>query len=231
MVWVYVGVLIAAVVLSFGMHAPPYRWMADHLSLLRGLRSTSRFGILAVAALSVLAAFGVQALEARTRRPLLRAALVPSLLVAMCIDCAMRPVDLISSNVTSQTSLYKTIRASDPGVIVELPLPNLNHLPGWDAYYSLWSLQHWQPLVNGYSGYYPRDYVNTMSRMESFPDEASVARLRAHHVRYVVVHHTFLGSDGYKAMRARIDGRSEFRFWGEFQDPVGLASLYVMDSQ
>jgi hypothetical protein len=48
------------------------------------------------------------------------------------------------------------------------------------------------PLLNGYSGFYPRSYLLRLVRLEKFPDEASVASLRRENVKYIVVH-----QDGY----------------------------------
>ena len=34
-----------------------------------------------------------------------------------------------------------------------------------------WSTYHWNPLVNGYSGYQPPSYRETAERMRTFPDQ------------------------------------------------------------
>ena len=41
------------------------------------------------------------------------------------------------------------------GVMVELPTPVPPALAGFDSTYEFWSATHWNPLVNGYSGYVP----------------------------------------------------------------------------
>jgi len=51
---------------------------------------------------------------------------------------------------------------------------------------------HWQPLVNGYSGFYPRSYLIRLEKLADFPDVDSLEVLKREGVRYVVVH-----SDGY----------------------------------
>jgi hypothetical protein len=131
---------------------------------------------------------------------------------------------LADANVASESTVYRMLNALEPGVVLELPVPQLSRLPGWDAYYELWSIHHWRPLVNGYSGYYPPDYVRTLVAMERFPDEASIAALRAHNVRYVIVHEPFLSSDGY-AQLLRAAERPEFGVIGRFRDPLGTAIL------
>ena len=67
-------------------------------------------------------------------------------------------------------------------------MPRTDRLPEWDAIYESWSVNHWHPLVNGYSGYYPPGYVRTIEVMGTFPDDQSIARLRALNVRFIVLH-------------------------------------------
>lgn len=230
--WVLLYILTtgAAVVFSLGVNTPVYQWLFDRIHMLQGLRSTSRFAILAGCGLAMLAALGAQFLGERVRsRPRLKRALVPLLLLLMVIDCAMKPITLAGAELASDAPVYRVIRSAGPGVVIELPVPSLDQLPGWDPYYALWSIHHWHPLVNGYSGYYPQDYVRTMQRMTSFPDAASIARMRAHHVRYIVVHRDFLQPDRYADLMFRMAAHSEFRSWGSYRDPMGSATLFVLE--
>ena len=61
-------------------------------------------------------------------------------------------------------------------------------LPAADPAYSYLSTFHWQPIVNGYSGFYPASYLARLDEVAGFPDERSLTRLRRDGVRYVVVH-------------------------------------------
>ena len=70
-------------------------------------------------------------------------------------------------------------------------MPEPDRLPGFDAQYEYWSSTHWKPLINGYSGYTPAQYVETMSEMLTFPDDRSIGRLQLLKVRYIVVHQNF----------------------------------------
>jgi hypothetical protein len=47
---------------------------------------------------------------------------------------------------------------------------------------------HWQPIVNGYSGFFPASYLDRLSQVRGFPDQRSINQLREDGVRYVVVH-------------------------------------------
>lgn len=230
--WVVLHALVAllAFQLSLGANGVGYQWLLDHVTPLRGLRAMARCGIVTSAALAVLAGLGAHALVDRgrrlSRRPILAMAGIIGLMV---IDLSNRPLALRSGDIIKPSDVYKVIRSAGPGVVLELPVPKLDQLPGWEAFYSVWSTSHWHPLVNGYSGYYPPDYMQTLIRMGSFPNEASMARLRAHHVRYIVVHSAFMERDKFTRLMLLMATQKEFRPWGTYKDPVGNAVLFVME--
>jgi hypothetical protein len=57
-----------------------------------------------------------------------------------------------------------------------------------------------QPLVNGYSGFFPESYSELRVTMQTFPDEASVAALQAFDVQWVVVPNDWLTTARIVAM-------------------------------
>ena len=67
--------------------------------------------------------------------------------------------------------------------IVELP-SNLFS----DTKYMYYSAYHWKKLVNGYSGFVPEDYSNTILTLMTFPSDESIYLLRAKEIKYVVIH-------------------------------------------
>jgi hypothetical protein len=91
-----------------------------------------------------------------------------------------------------------------------------------------WSTAHWHPLANGYSGYYPNEYVETVVRTERFPDDRAIGQLRGVGVRYVVVHRAFYAEPEYRELLERIAERAELRPQGSFRDPVGEVQLFVL---
>ena len=228
-VLVYTVTAAVAIELSFGLNGRLYRALFDQVGALQGFRSLSRFAIIASCAIAVLSALGAEAFLARLRaRPLACAAMVPCLLALMLADYGNRPMGLTPADPVQPPDVYKVIRGAAPGAVIELPVPDLSRLPGWDPFYQAWSLWHWKPLVNGYSGYHPRDYIDTLLRMLSFPDDASIGRLRAHDVRYVVVHRTFYDQDQYATLMLRMAGRAEFKPWGAYRDVDGMADIFEL---
>jgi hypothetical protein len=50
------------------------------------------------------------------------------------------------------------------------------------------STLHWRPMVNGYSGYYPRSYTQLLIAMRPFPDTNSIEYLQERGVTMLIVH-------------------------------------------
>ena len=73
----------------------------------------------------------------------------------------------------------------------------------WKCHYAFASIGHWYPLVNGYSGYYPSEYSQTLSRMQRFPDDRSIAQLRNIGVRYSFFTRTAIRRGSYALSSSR----------------------------
>ena len=61
------------------------------------------------------------------------------------------------------------------------------------AVYTYNSLVHGLPLINGYSGFIPREYYELVSDMQAFPSGGTVERLSKWGAYWIVVH-----ADRYK---------------------------------
>ena len=227
-VLLYAATVALAVELSFGLNGVVYRAMVEHVSALQGFRSLSRFAVVASCALAILAAVGVSRLEAAIGSGAGRRAVMIGLTALLLIDYGNTAMGLTPADPVEPPDVYKVIRGSAAGVILELPMPDLDRLPGWDPYYQAWSRWHWRPLINGYSGYYPRDYLLTAMRMKVFPEEGTIDRLRAHKVRYVIVHRAFYDQERYAALMLRMAVRPEFKPWGAYKDSVGTADIFEL---
>ena len=83
--------------------------------------------------------------------------------------------------------LYAWLAQQPRGVVAEMPMTP-GGVPGSDPAYSYLSTFHWQPIVNGYSGFYPASYLSRLTDTAEFPDERALRRLQRDGVRYLVVH-------------------------------------------
>jgi hypothetical protein len=113
---------------------------------------------------------------------------------------------------------------AEPAPLIEFPLVD------WDltAHYMYWSIHHWHPLVNGYSGYAPPDYEETRQLMRTFPDDDSLERLRALNVRRVVVHQSFYSAADYATLMAEVIRRPELAPVGRYRDWIGWAEIFEL---
>jgi hypothetical protein len=225
---VYAAVAALAVELSFGVHGRLYPWL-EHAGL-QGLRSPSRFAIVATCAIAVLAGLGVRTLQERFFAGTGRAAIpVAVSLVLIGVDYANTGMYLTRATRPADATVYRVMRSAGPGVVIELPLPVPEGLPGRDANYQYWSTSHWHPLVNGYTALYTSEYIETLDRMRTFPDDQSIRRLETLGVRYLVVHRTFYPLEQYTSLLVRIGNRRELHPYGIYTDPIGEADLFVLE--
>ena len=119
--------------------------------------------------------------------------------------------------------MYRFVKILDPAVVVEFPVES-----SLDPLYMYWSTHHWHSLVNGYSGFSPPDYTETMKRLEHFPDDRSIERLRRLNVRYIIVHETFYKPKEHAALLLRIGQRRDILAAGRYRDWVGAAQVFEL---
>jgi hypothetical protein len=231
-VWLYLVLAWLGIEMSRGVNGWLYAFLYDHVQAFRGLRSPARFFIIGQCGIAILAGLGMRALLARLRIEggSRTWGATATAVLAVAIECANRPLVLEPIGLPNQTAhdVYREIRAQGPGIVLELPLPTLDELPGPDAVYAFWSGAHWNPLINGYSGYYPKGYHQTLSIMRSFPDEESIAHIQRLGVRYIVVHREFLARPKYEALRAAMADDPRLKPFGELPSPAGQATLFLL---
>lgn len=196
--WIYAALALLAFDASLGANGFTFRWLQALLPPLANLRAPARFASLGLIAFAVLAALGAAGIRARVHTPAPRAAVV-ALAAALCVveywsaplpvrDARLRPMPV---DVWLRT-------LPDDAVILELPVPRLERLWLHEVNHEVRSINHWRRMLNGYSGFLPTTYANTLVDLETFPDERSLARLRRIGVDYVVVRRiNFTSDDAY----------------------------------
>jgi hypothetical protein len=217
---IYLGLLAIAVTLSFGPYGPVYGWLYEHVRALQGFRAPARFGILACCALAVLAGLGYHALRLSVARLPAHKGLLVAVLVAIGVEYGSAPM-ILTKIPTAVPDVYKVMQRLEAAPLIEFPLVD------WDltAHYMYWSIHHWHPLVNGYSGYTPPDYPVTRELMRTFPDEDSIARLQELAVRRIVIHESFYKPAEYARLMGRIMRTPELARVGRYRDWIGWAEI------
>jgi hypothetical protein len=74
-------------------------------------------------------------------------------------------------------------------VIACVPFPRAGHVVAYQGTteWMFLQTQHGRPMVNGYSGFFPSEFLKLKTAMGQFPDSASIDLLRKHGVQYCVV--------------------------------------------
>jgi len=168
----------------------PYRVLHEHVPGFSGLRVASRFALVTVLAVAVLAAAGWAAIAARMGRRPATVALAAILIAVSWIDLAIpvRWAELPTDGVT--LAPYRALASGGArGPVVELPMAPVDER--WDtteAPRQLYATIDGRPRVNGFSGFVPPGYVETIELANRFPAPESVAHLRHLGVSTVVLH-------------------------------------------
>ena len=223
----YLLALVLAFEMSLGFYGYSYRFLYEHLPLFEGLRAPARLGIFVAFFLGLLAALGHAAAERAVAPPLKRALalVIPAVLL---LEFWVAPLKLIAYP-NAAPPLYAWLAQQPRSVVLELPVPLPDSLPGDEARYSYMSTFHWMPLANGYSGFYPPSYLARLDALRHFPDDASVARLRGDGVRYVIVHPASYDSNvAVDQILSDMSGSETFRQLGHFQDGRAEAVVFAL---
>ncbi|MDP2053226.1 MAG: hypothetical protein Q8L75_06295, partial [Acidobacteriota bacterium] len=184
-----------------------------------GLRAPARAGILFFLALAGLVAFGWSRLELRLQRwaPAASAVVAAALLAEYATVQARWYVPD-----PRPPAVYGWLAREPRSVVLELPLTTADRLdlvP--DGIYMFRSTEHWQPILNGYSGFFPKSYIELTERMKAFPDEASIAYLKTRQVDLVVIHGGLMAPDAFGALTSSLMTRSDFELTSQFDEPKG----------
>jgi len=239
------GLLLAGlgVLIALGTNTPVYPALFRICSpLFQAIRVLARGIVLFHLGLAILAALGLSVLRSRFRSKTRYAAVTVGVLVLAVSEYAAFPLAVFW--VDPRPALVHRWIALTPfkGSLIELPF-GLDH----DIEYVFRSPTHFRPIVNGYSGFFPKEYdaLNALFEKRPIPTQAwqEVTRLGAK----VVVYHTDLLTDAREVAYARLlrsgvtsallvpirtfdhSGRKDFVFTVGLQPP-GLASPDQLDS-
>ena len=107
-----------------------------------------------------------------------------AVLVLVTIEPLSAPLEL--SPFTGIPRIYDRLRGERDALVVELPFYTTS--AGFaQARYMLNSTRHWQPMLNGYSGYRPPSYYENADALAAFPSAPSISWLQQRGVTHVFV--------------------------------------------
>jgi hypothetical protein len=206
-------------VLSLGLNTPVYGWVRELVFTYRGLRAPARAGILVMLAISLFAGYGWAAILARHPRwKLVGTGLVMAVLT---LEYVTIPGELLPLP-NRPPALAHWLSQQSPTVVVELPLPRADALHTiQDGLYMYASTFHWQPILNGYSGFYPRSYLELLDQIRDFPEGHVIHYLKQRRVDLIVLHGRFLKPDEFGRWAAALAARGDIEQVAQFPEAGG----------
>jgi hypothetical protein len=223
LVWLGAALVLVGIAFSFGPTTPlgtpgPFEWIR-RLPGVSMLRTPSRLGVMAVCGFDLLAGLALAAL-----RPRVRLMLAGLAVAALSIELLPRDVRSIVGDAPATPPTVAWLAAAPRGVVLELP---------WDqdflseaALHLLWSTGHWQPMVNGWGGFYPAGSVDKGEMGRRFPSGPIARLLRGEGIRYVVVH-----MDRVRArQRAELEGAVSLPAGVRLAADFGRERIYEIDA-
>ncbi len=222
---VYLVLFAFTVIASMGVNAPFFPWLRGTLNVVEMLRVPARFAGVGSCALAVLVAFGAASLLASIRSRRVRAAVVGVLGVVMLIEYSTAMgLERVRGD---RAEVYRWLGTQPRGPVAELPMPGLaRRSPGRDPQREYFSDAHWQPLINGYSGYYPISYDRLLFYVSVFPRGAWIDTLLGRGAKYLVIHEQELTPEDLKVALERLEAHPGIERVGRFPDREDTAWVY-----
>ena len=220
---VYLAILLFALLASLGTNAPFFRAMRGASELVTMLRVPARFGAIVLCALSVLAAMGAASLFSSIGSARLRRGIGLAFAAVMLVEYSTA-VQLEA--VEPPGTVYQWLATQPRGPVAELPMPHLSRLPGRDPQREYYSSVHWQPLLNGYSGYYPASHTRLLFFVSVFPKGDWIDILLGRGARYIVIHERDMPAVQMADALLRLELHRGVRRVGRFPDRFDPAWVF-----
>ena len=192
---------------SLGMNGWTYPWLHEYVSPFRSLRVPARFSMLVGMTLAILSGYGVARLCRRW--PGRRLAIAAGAIAAIAAEAF--PANRIEPVWPQPPTIYGSLRPGEAQVLAEFPMARNEEEFAIDARYMYFSTQHWQKMVNGNSGFFPRSYYELTKRMLEFPADRAVDYLRRRGVTHVGLHGAFYDNEQqFREVVNRLESRPDF---------------------
>ena len=171
---------------SLGINGVSYPYLYKWFMPIRGLRVPARFSVLVALSLAVLSGYGARRLLDRSRTAVARRLTFAGLIVAAVANpwpvLDLRPVW------PEPPPVYGALSGARHVVLAEFPIEDDFVANTRYMYFSVW---HWSPMVNGYSGYMPDSYDRFARSVRGFPAPEAIAALKAKGVTHITVNCAF----------------------------------------
>ena len=207
-------------VLSLGLNTPLYQLLRIVAMPYRGLRAPARASILLFMALAALGAYGWTRLMRGRSKSLTTIATV--LMAAALLAEFRTTMDRWLSVPSEPADVYRWLAMQPRSVVAEVPFARADELHLiHDGLYMFNSTWHWQPIVNGYSGFFPKSFMDLAEETASFPDDRSIHYLKTRGVDLIVIHGSMMTPEKFGAMTAALLARPDIEAMAQFPQRMG----------
>lgn len=212
-------------VISLGLNSPLYEPLRAIVFPYRGLRAPARASILVFLAIAALVAFGWTRI---TRRLSPRSAAAAALACALLLLLEYRTrMEAWLELPRRPAEVYRWLATQPRAVIAEFPFARAHRLHSiGDGLYMFNSTWHWQPTVNGYSGFYPDSFIDLSQRLATFPDDQSIAALKERGVELMVIHGGMMSPEEFGEMTSALLARPDIEAMARFDAPLGPDAVF-----
>ena len=211
--------------ISFGLNNPLYEPLRDVLFTYRGLRAPARASILFFLAIAGLAAVSYARIDRRL--PRFTKSLVATALAAGLLFEYQTRMDSWLTLPASPPQVYRWLATQPRSVVFEVPVAKsdeLYRIP--DGQYMFYATYHWQPILNGYSGFVPRSYIELLEEVHTFPGDASIEYLKRRGVDIIVIHGSLMEPAEYGAITAALVARPDVQAMAQFDETRGSDMVF-----
>lgn len=222
--------LVAVVSLLMAVGPPLSLWPVVYwLPGFNFIRAPSRFMMLALLGVAVLAGIGFERLTKRAARK--RPFIATAIGALLAVEFATMPFEVTPRRV--EVPAIDRWLSGVPGVraIAEVPLVDARHLQASElrhTTYMLHATAHWHKTIEGYSGIRPPLFERLYAELMTFPDAASLRSLADLGVTHIVLHTDLLEADE----RATMDDRLRtFAGWLHLEHVDGDGRVYSLHPQ
>ena len=215
------ALVIVGFVLSLGTATPVYEWIYRLFPPMQGIRAASRFGMLALFGLALLAAIAMAWLERRLRPGMARVLVVASIGLAT-VEAVHSPIH--TTPFSGVPAVYSLLR-DEPGQVLLAEMPFYPPDAAFEnGEYVLNATAHWRPVMNGYSGMTPMSYRRHAETLWYFPQARAFVGLQEAGATHVMVHLEKFGAEADDVARS-LDGRQDLRLMAADRDGHRLYRL------
>ncbi len=155
-----VAMVLLGILIGFGGRFFFYRELYELLRpILGAVRAPVRGIVLAHLGIGVLAAFGISLLRRHTGR--VGSVTIPFLAVALALlELRSAPISFFSDNPAPPPAIGWIAGHTFRGGLLEIPMKTEDNLA-----YVLWSTTHDHPIMNGYSGFFPKPFLELQTAL------------------------------------------------------------------